>query len=56
MRKEELQRKLREAELNGSPDLQKLQIEEKELREQEEQFRVKEEELKKKERVKTTKL
>jgi hypothetical protein len=50
-RKEELQRKLREAELNGSSDLQKLKIEEKEIQQQEEQFRIKEEELKKKERV-----
>ena len=51
LKKEELKKKLREAELNGSSDLQKLKIEEEELRKQEEDFRVKEEELLKKERL-----
>lgn len=51
MKKEELRKKLREAELNGSADLQKLKLEEEELQKQEDEFRRKEEELQKKERL-----
>lgn len=51
MKKEELRKKLREAELNGSADLQQLKVQEEELKKQEEEFRQKEEELLKKERL-----
>lgn len=51
LKKEELKRKLKEAELKSTDELQRLKLEEEEIKKQEEEFKRKEEEFKKKERV-----
>lgn len=50
-KKEELRRKLKEAELSNSADLATLKVQVEDLNKQEEEFRKKEEELQKKERL-----